>query len=386
MDRTRRAAILVASLDEEAADELLRQLPPGEARRVEETLRELDEVDPDEVRDVLEEFRRSSRPTPEGFEGVEFSLSAESLDREQAPGGHGAPSVETYGPGHAEPTSPLSAADRKTLAELLSLEHPQTIAAAVTRLGAEVGGELFAQLPAHLQEDVLQRVLNLQQVDEHAVAEIETHLIRRVSELEELKRRKTAAVDFARRLASHSDLRSQLLTKLPPVGSGDPAQAPAPMTAESADQRALRLLQQYSQAPPERRDSTAAPSAGAKPSEDVAFDRWPRLALLPEYFDDQVDGRRDEAPVDVADDCSEALEALDDQSLMAAIASASEETVLRALAASSDQLVRRVARRLPRKHAAQLRWLLRSLGPTKLADLRSAQRRLLEEAARRVAA
>jgi flagellar motor switch protein FliG len=78
-----------------------------------------------------------------------------------------------------------------------------------------------------------------------------------------------------------------------------------------------------------------------------------------------------------AEDLSSALEALSDQALAAAMRIADQPTVLRALAASSERLLGRVLRRLPRRQARQLKRLVRSVGPTRLADLRRAQHELL---------
>jgi flagellar motor switch protein FliG len=57
-DRIRRAAILVASLDEPLAEQLLAELPHGEASRILSEAERLESIDAEEQQDVLAEFRR----------------------------------------------------------------------------------------------------------------------------------------------------------------------------------------------------------------------------------------------------------------------------------------------------------------------------------------
>ncbi|HEX6963537.1 MAG TPA: FliG C-terminal domain-containing protein, partial [Lacipirellula sp.] len=77
------------------------------------------------------------------------------------------------------------------------------------------------------------------------------------------------------------------------------------------------------------------------------------------------------------EDRSEELEALDDRSLLQALRQADERTVQRALAASSEKFLNRVAGKLPRRQANRLRQMVRSIGPTRLTELREAQHELL---------
>ena len=68
----RKAAILVASLDTAAADAVLDQLTPEQARQVREIVVEMDEVDQGEQRRVIDEFYHVDSPAADGSSGVEL--------------------------------------------------------------------------------------------------------------------------------------------------------------------------------------------------------------------------------------------------------------------------------------------------------------------------
>ena len=64
-ERIRRAAILVASLDEALAERILAAPPPQEAAQVLDEAERLETIDPEEQQDVVAEFRRMSRRRPQ---------------------------------------------------------------------------------------------------------------------------------------------------------------------------------------------------------------------------------------------------------------------------------------------------------------------------------
>src|SRR5271166_5483212 len=71
-DGLRKAAILVASLDTAAADAVLDQLAPEQARQVREIVVELEDIDQTERRRVIDEFFRRESPAPLDDAGVEL--------------------------------------------------------------------------------------------------------------------------------------------------------------------------------------------------------------------------------------------------------------------------------------------------------------------------
>ncbi|MEX2093046.1 MAG: hypothetical protein WD971_10240, partial [Pirellulales bacterium] len=76
----RKAAILIRSLDADAAASVLARLSPAEAKAVRLAIHALGEVDPEERADVSTEFRRSGVVAQEDpRRGVELDLSSTAL-------------------------------------------------------------------------------------------------------------------------------------------------------------------------------------------------------------------------------------------------------------------------------------------------------------------
>jgi flagellar motor switch protein FliG len=156
----RKAAILVAALDPAAADELLDQMGPQQAAQVRSAVMELDAVEPSEQDAVLAEFFGRDEAVP-CAEGVELNLSA------------------TQPPSSARPRfSFLHDAACSELAGRLSHEHPQLLAVVTSHLPAAKAAELLGQLPGVLREEVIDRLLELDDADHEAVAELEQTLER----------------------------------------------------------------------------------------------------------------------------------------------------------------------------------------------------------------
>jgi len=346
-ERIRRAAILVASLDDAMAEALLDDLPQPEAAKVLACLERMDALDPDEQADVLAEFRRAARRRGDQAGAVEFAYST-------APAAAHSADVDARPPAPA--TSDGPDADAAAMAGLLAREQPQIIAAALARLGSERGAAVFAALPAELQSEALERLARLAPADEEAVLEVESLLMRQVDQQREHRQRAAAGVELAHRILAHTapERRAVLLTKIP-GGASPQAAAPRP-TATPMAQQALHLASAVDR---QRDASHAAADDDGDGEEWLATES--RLPL---------------------EDVSDKLMQLSDVELVAALRTAGEQTVQRALAASGQRLVDRVARMLPRRQARTLRRLLRSFGPAGLAEMRAAQHELLNIADR----
>ena len=382
-ERIRRAAILVASLDDALAEQLLASLPPAEAAKVLDEVDRLDAIDPEEHADVLAEFRRGARGSAAADQAVEFTYTA----AQTAAGSH-EPRIDSPAAEPSPASTPLMDADADLLVELLAEEHPQTIAAALTRLSHDQGAAVFAAMPPHLQGEVLDRVTNLQSADEEAVLEVESQLLRRIEQRQERRQRAALGADMARRMIAKTSPADQtaLLERLSRSEAVRYDARQSSMTAASAagrapaDQSATMALHDEAPLAQQARNLATAVRMARERSSD-------RHGDSPHPLDA---GAHDEAPVhphpqprqalEVLEDRSQELENLSDQMLLVALQRADQQTIQWALAASSEQFVQRVARKLPRRQAQRLRTSLRSLGPTRLADLRCAQHELLRVA------
>jgi flagellar motor switch protein FliG len=346
-ERIRRAAILMASLDETLAQALLDELPTQEAETVLAELDRLEAIDPEERADVLDEFRRATRRTDDRG-AVEFTYSAPMYMA----------SATASGGAAGEP--PVADADVAAMAELLGHEQPQIVAAALSRLSNELGAAVFAALPSAMHAEVLDRVSRLTLADEEAVQEVETQLQRKLDERRERRERAAAGAELARRL----------LAKTPP-------QEQAVLLARLSGQRPPVV-----HAPSAHRTASVSTPIGSRWS--LRRKRAPAGSDFAQRADLQESPARVSPPPPAApiqnQDPSLSLETLSDELLVAALRQVDDETGLRALAAASDQLFKRICRRLPRGQARKLRRLVRMFGPTSLAELQRAQQEVLRAA------
>ncbi len=351
-ERIRRAAILVASLDEAMAEALLRDLPPLEASRVLAELDRMDSIDAEEQADVLEEFRRAARNSGSEDGAVEFAYSESGYTPTLADQSADRPVAKVT----ASPAGPDP--DVVTMADLLSREQTQIIAAALSRLDAEGGAAVFAALPADLQAEALERISCLAPADEEAVLEVESLLLQRVDERREHRQRAAAGVDLAHKILAKTapERRAVLLARIPGNTRPTPgAPSVSRFAAPGMSQQALHLA------------STIDQRRRYEPH-DSGFDAGAEWAPSGEA---------------TPDDLSAELLALSDESLIAGLQAAGEQTVQRALAASGERLLDRVARMLPRRQARKLRQMVQAAEPAQLADLRAAQHELLTVARHR---
>ncbi len=367
-ERIRRAAILVASIDESLAEQMLDSLPSSEATKILAEYDRLGEIDPEEQRDVLAEFRRAGRREAEASSGVEFTYSAPQT----------AMNVEPAAPAAQLPTpaeEAAAAAEASLVAELLNAEHPQTIAVALSRMAHDRAAAVFAQLLPALQGEVFERLANLQVTDESAVTELESELQQRIELQRQRRDRAAAGAEMARRIVAKTapGQRDSLLARISPSNStlniaGHTTPAANGATPVLSDQQTRELELAIQQA----RELVAAQDEML--DDEGGFEAW---TDGPEY------GEEAEVAFDPAllEDRSRDLERLNDAALLRALQAADERTVQLALACSSEKFLRRVAAKLPRAAAARLRMAVRSIGPTRLIELRAAQHELLHLAA-----
>lgn len=344
----RKAAILVASLDDAMAERVLSDLPAADAQAVRFAVARLDSIDPDEQSDVCDQFRRSTRSaTPRHTDAVE--LDASLLARLDEPS-RGDWQAETVKP--SSPWSGLSDAETATIVEALSQEHPQTAAIVISRLEPAAAAQILGQLPVPLQTDVLGRLAHLDPADEHSVKVVESQLSQWITRQRERKERLAAGAELVGRIleSTPAQERTVILARL---GSANP-------------ELALRVGQ------PAVALANAPPEPTLKPRGIKKLFRPARAAQSQSKPATQAQ---------IADPLAE-LEEHDDATLVAALTRTSPEVVTLALAGASDELLKRVLSRLPRRQAKQFRKSLREIPPTRLSDMLAAQQELAQQARR----
>ena len=167
----RKAAILVTSLDQETADQLLEQMSPEQAQIVRNAALDLGDLDNDESAEVIAEFLQSN-PAQSGVE-LDQSLADKLVEASEL--------VDVDHPPVTEREPPflfLHDAENETLTELLRWEHPQTIAVVLSHLPPNQGMEVLVHFPDQLQSQILQRMVSLEQTNPKVVRNVEQELER----------------------------------------------------------------------------------------------------------------------------------------------------------------------------------------------------------------
>jgi flagellar motor switch protein FliG len=340
----RKAAILVASLDDELADRMLADLSSDDAQAVRIAVARLDSIDPEEQSDIVAQFRRSTHlSAPRSTEGVE--LDASLLARIEQ---HGTDAWETSVVEPPARWETLTEAETATIVDALSREHPQTVAVVVSRMEHAVAAQILSQLSPQLQTEVLGRLAELDPADQQSIQVVESHLAQWIQRQRDRKQRLAAGVELVGRILQNTPTgeRTAILSRL---SSSNPELAgkigqPAPSSLPQAEPAVAPAKKVYKRVVPE-------------------------VSYVPAPV----------PPPTIADPLGE-LERLDDATLMATLTQADRQVVTLALAGASEQLMKRILHRMPRRQAKEFRRRLREIGPTRLSDMLSAQQQLAQYA------
>jgi flagellar motor switch protein FliG len=174
------AAILLLTLGEQDAAQVLKHLGAKDVQRVGQAMAQLSGVSREEVSQVLGRFAsRVEQQTAVGLNSDEYvrKVLNEALGADKAGGvidrilrGRGSRGLEA-----------LKWMEPKAVAEMLHLEHPQIIAIVLSYLEAEQAAEVLAALPATIQADVIMRVAALDGVQPAALSELDAVLEKQFS-------------------------------------------------------------------------------------------------------------------------------------------------------------------------------------------------------------
>ncbi|HQU42558.1 MAG: hypothetical protein B7Z73_06875 [Planctomycetia bacterium 21-64-5] len=207
-ERLRRAAILIASLDDAVADQLLEQLPAEEAARLRRTVVELHGIAPGEERQVIGDFLR--RPAAPAHPGVELDAGlARRLSQDHRP-------AQTDQGDSTKPFRFLHDAHGEKLTPFIAGERPQTIAVVISHLPDDRAAAVLATLEGELQAEVIQRLIDLDQADPEIVREVERGLESRMLEQAVTERRQESGLQSVARIldAARPALRRAIMTNL----------------------------------------------------------------------------------------------------------------------------------------------------------------------------
>ncbi len=166
-----KAAILLATLGEDHAAEIMKTLDPKTLKKVGTKITELSDIPEADLKEIYEEFMKTTTKTGglniEGRQYIQKVLS-KTMGEEKAGQFIENMTDETDEDGMGA----LQWMDPKSLAALIKGEHPQTITLILSSLDAEQASKILPNLPDTLRSDVMIRMATLEDIPPGVMKEI----------------------------------------------------------------------------------------------------------------------------------------------------------------------------------------------------------------------
>ncbi|HEB60042.1 MAG TPA: flagellar motor switch protein FliG [Gammaproteobacteria bacterium] len=167
-----RAAVLLLTLGEQAATEIMKHMSPKEVQSIGEAMASLTGVPKDTVGEVLASFCDSiDEQTSLGVGNEEYlrNVLVSALGQDKASN-----LIDRILLGrHSKGLEALKWMEARAVAEIIRLEHPQIIAIVLSYLDSDQAGEVLQALPDRLRPDVLMRIASLDGIQPSAIHELD---------------------------------------------------------------------------------------------------------------------------------------------------------------------------------------------------------------------
>src|SRR5437773_6890394 len=200
----KKAAVLLVSLDQDRAAEILKRLPAEAVEEVSREIASLGEIATTARREVLNEFYSLALANSYVSEGgLEYAkaLLQKSLSEDDAQRviKQVTQQVQTT------PFSFLQKAESENLLTFIQDEHPQTIALILAHLPPQKASEILVGLPSQKQIEVVKRVANMEQTNPEVIKEVERGLAHRLSDIVSQTFEKAGGVDTVAEILNLAD-------------------------------------------------------------------------------------------------------------------------------------------------------------------------------------
>jgi flagellar motor switch protein FliG len=200
----RKSAVLLLSLDQDEAAEVLKRLPPEAVEEVSREIASLGEIPVTTRKDVFGEFYSlalaNSYLTEGGLEHAKALLrkSLSEADAEKA-------IKQVTQQVATTPFSFLQKAESENLLTFIQDEHPQTIALILAHLPPQKASEILVGLPGQKQVEVVKRIANMEQTNPEVIKEVERGLEHRLSDIVSQTFEKAGGVDTVAEILNLAD-------------------------------------------------------------------------------------------------------------------------------------------------------------------------------------
>ena len=199
-----KSAILMMLLGEDGAAEILKNLSPKEVQSLGKEMYSVKNVGQETVNAVLNEFLDIVREhTGLGFgtDGYIQNVFQKALGDEKAE-----TILSRITPTEAQkPIDLLEWMDARSIAELISTEHPQIISLVLSYLDHDLAAEVLQFIPEDLQPEIITRIATLDTVPAEALYNLQEVLKRKFKENTAVKATKIGGVEAAAKIMNFSN-------------------------------------------------------------------------------------------------------------------------------------------------------------------------------------
>ncbi len=201
-----KAALLILTLDEELASEVLKNLGPTEIQKITRAIANIREVTQEMIEEVAREFeeRATSTITLGGDEYIKKILTR-ALGPEKADAILERILEGEEGGGLEQ----LKWMDPKVVADMVKNEHPQTIAVVLAHLEPEQAGEILTNLPERTRQEVILRLATMDSIPAEAVRELEEAITEQLKGVVSSRSRSIGGIKTAAEVLNYLDTASE---------------------------------------------------------------------------------------------------------------------------------------------------------------------------------
>ncbi len=194
-DGVLKSAILLMSIGEEEAAEVLKYLGPKEVQKIGMAMAGLENISREQIQVSLHDFRT------EAEERTTLGVGSDSYIRSiltKALGDKATNLIDRIlQGGDTSGIESLKWMDSASVAEMIKNEHPQIIATILVHLDYDQASEILAMFTERLRNDVMLRIATLDGVQPHALRELNDVLTKLLSGSDNIKKSKVGGVKAA---------------------------------------------------------------------------------------------------------------------------------------------------------------------------------------------
>lgn len=195
-DGVLKSAILLMSIGEEEAAEVLKYLGPKEVQKIGVAMAALDNVTREQIQMSLREFRAEAEERTTlgmGSDGYIRSVLTKALGTDKA-----ANLIDRIlQGGDTSGIESLKWMDSTSVAELIKNEHPQIVATILVHLDYDQASDILNKFPERLRNDVMLRIATLDGIQPHALRELNDVLTKLLSGADHIKKSAMGGVKAA---------------------------------------------------------------------------------------------------------------------------------------------------------------------------------------------